>query len=288
MKQVVLIPNLQKDHALESTGVIAEKLHGFGATVAMHREYADTFSAYRMIRFYDCFDAMMDSCDAVITIGGDGTIIHAAKHAARHKKPLLGVNCGRLGFMAGLEMNETDKLSDLMEGKYEIERRMMLEVTVNKQSGRTRYAALNDAVISKGDLSRMVDLSVYHNGSHLCDYRADGVILSTPTGSTAYSLSAGGPVVDPLARAVLLTPICPHSLFARSILFGEKSKLLVRLGERQDREVYLTVDGENSIPLCGDDWVSVERAAQEVELIRLKPQQFYEVLTTKFLGRGMR
>lgn len=288
MKRVILIPNLQKQNAYQSTCRIAEKLFSLGAAIEMSQEYKDAFSSCSMIQFSKDLESIMDRCDVVVTIGGDGTIIHAAKHAARHKKPLLGINCGRLGFMAALEMNEIDCLSNLIEGKYEIERRMMLAVTVNKNGEIRKYNALNDAVISKGDLSRMVDLSVYHNGSHLCDYRSDGIILSTPTGSTAYSLSAGGPVVDPLAHAVLLTPICPHSLFSRSILFGEKSKLLVRLSERQTMEVYLTVDGESSIPLSGDDWVSVEKAGREVELIQLKPQQFYEVLTTKFLGRGTR
>ncbi len=287
MNRLVLIPNLQKDRAFESTKIIAEKLQRFGASVHMYEAHREDFAGCA-IQFEPDFDGMIERCDAVITVGGDGTIIHAAKHAARYGKPLLGVNCGRMGFMAGLEMDEIDRLSGLMQGKYEIERRMMLSVTVCKRGIRQQYDALNDAVVSKGDLSRMVDLSVSHNGSHLCDYRSDGIILSTPTGSTAYSLSAGGPVVDPMAKALLLTPICPHSLFSRSILFGADSVITVQLSERQTMEVYLTVDGEKSIPVASGDWVSVEKSRREAELIRIKPQRFYDVLTTKFLGREMR
>lgn len=282
---IALIPNLQKENALDYTKRVIAKLGELGIQVHMLGEFSKYFPM-PSISLYKKMEDMVPVCDMLITIGGDGTILHSAKYAAIFHKPLLGINCGRIGFMASLEMNELDELQRLLSNEYRVENRMMLSVVVDKQGDRQQYYALNDAVLSKGDLSHMVDLTVFYNDKKFCDYRADGIILSTPTGSTAYSLSAGGPVIDPLTDCILLTPISSYSLFSRSVLLNGSSKLRISPAKKQHAEVFLTVDGETSIRLETEDFVEVHRADLSVKLVQIKSQMFYDVLTSKLLGEG--
>ncbi len=220
--------------------------------------------------------------DLVVAIGGDGTIMHAAKCAASRDLPVLGINSGKLGFLAGLEVNETDRLQALFTGEYEIEERLLLDVTVD--GNEETHLAMNEAVVSRGALSRLVDLKVVSGGQDVMRYRADGVMIATPTGSTAYSLSAGGPVVDPSVEALLLTPICPHSLYARSYVFSAGTELTVR-PNAIDGNTFLTVDGEREISLQPGQAVTVRRSAMTAKLIRLKKQSFYDILNHKLINR---
>lgn len=285
--KIAILPNLNKENAHMYTVKIIQKLLELDAHILMFNKYKDYFNCEDIV-FYSDFFEMLTYCDAVLTIGGDGTIIHAAKHAALAGKPLLGINLGRIGFVAGLEMNELDRLQDLVAGHYKIEKRMMLLATVFSEKGQEQVYALNDAVISRGSLSRIIDLNVIYNESKMCQYRADGLILSTPTGSTAYALSAGGPVIEPRMRCMLLTPICAHSLFSRSVLFGEDTKLTVQAASKDvDCEIFLTIDGETSIQLSGSDSITIETAPIEVELIKLKDKDFYEVLNEKLSERRL-
>lgn len=227
-------------------------------------------------------DELMSAADAVVALGGDGTIIHTAKQAASFGKAVLGINCGRLGFTAGLEADELSQLSALIEGNYTVERRMMLDI----RAGRERYCALNEAVISRGALSRMIELKVHSGEEKVTSYSADGVIVATPTGSTAYSLSAGGPIVDPAVRCLLMTPICPHSLFARSYIFDEKARLSIRPGVMDgEADVLLTVDGEAGIPVPAGETISVTRCNADACLIKIKQMSFYDVLGKKLVDR---
>ncbi len=231
----------------------------------------------------DKIDTYIEQGDVVIAVGGDGTIIHTAKRAAAHQKAVLGINGGRLGFMAGLELNELDQLSRLTDGQYEIETRMMLHVRILRDGQPVHTTtALNEAVVSRGTLSRMLQLQIQNGDNPVITYHADGVILSTPTGSTAYSLSAGGPVIDPALNCLLMTPVCPHSLHARSYIFDRTAKLTA-LVEKEN--AILTVDGEESVTLQAGDVVLVENADREAKLIKLKPMAFYDVLTEKILNR---
>lgn len=283
---IAIMPNLQKNHAVDYTRRICEKLAGFGAHLSMLSEYGGLFSGVP-VEFHGGIGEMMRDCDVILTVGGDGTILHAAKYAVEFDKPLLGVNCGRLGFMAALEIDEIDALRRLIDGSYRVERRMLLDVAVNQEKrGTTHYYALNDVVAAKGSLPHMIDLSLEYNGRHFCDYRADGIILATPTGSTAYSFSAGGPVVDPQTDCILLTPICPHSLFSRSILFGESSRLCIRCTDRQTGPVRVAVDGDQILHIERGDFVEVKKADAHLKLIQVKSQLFYDVLTNKFSDRG--
>lgn len=229
-------------------------------------------------------DALLREADVALAFGGDGTMIHAAKHAARFNCPVLGVNCGHLGFMAGLEADELFRLSALMSGDYTVQTRMMLEVTLHSGADSRTFYALNEAVVSRGSLSRMIGLSVLSDDRPVVTYRADGMILATPTGSTAYSLSAGGPIIDPSVNCLLLTPICPHSLHARSYIFGADAALTVRpFGE--EREMFLTVDGEEGVAVSPTDTITVRRSDRVARMIQIKPAAFYDVLNQKLMDR---
>lgn len=227
---------------------------------------------------------LLERCDAVIALGGDGTIIHSAKHAAEAGKPILGINLGRLGFTAGLELSELDQIVNMLTGDYILERRMMLEASVVGADDGVTFKAnvMNDAVLSRGSLSRILDLSLCHNERSVLSYRADGLIFATPTGSTAYSLSAGGPVVDPQVKSIVVTPICPHSLTARPIIFSADSLLRASVAQKPPCEVFLTVDGERVVPLHEDESVRVRRSDTHVDFIIIKKQSFSEILKQKF------
>ena len=225
----------------------------------------------------------MASADLVISLGGDGTLIHVAKRAAALGKPVLGVNCGRLGYMTGMEAGELSRLSALIRGEYTVQSRMMLEATVESGAASKTFTALNEVVISRGSLSRMVELQVCCNGRKVASYRADGVIVATPTGSTAYSLSAGGPVVDPAVSCMLLTPICPHSLYTRPFIFDAGVTLSVAQLDRNP--LFLTVDGEEEIPLASSDRVTLRRSGVSASIIRLDSRAFHEVLEQKLTDR---
>lgn len=238
------------------------------------------------VQFCEDFYQGLAACDIVVAVGGDGTIIHAAKHAAMAGKPVLGINVGRLGFVAGLEADELEKLEGLVTGKYAVENRMLLQVDTALDDVHQTYYALNDAVISRGSLSRILDFKVLFNSANMCGYRADGLIFSTPTGSTAYSLSAGGPVIDPSMECILLTPICPHSLFARSYIFDEKARLSIRAGVMDgEADVLLTVDGESGIAVPAGETISVTRCDADACLIKIKQMSFYDVLGKKLVDR---
>ena len=283
--KILLIPNIDKPHAIQYTERTVEILSQLGITITMSDRLEPHFSD-RPIQFGEFF-ALLHGCDLVIAIGGDGTIIHCAKHAVEVGRPLLGINAGRLGFMAGLEFDELHKLSRLLTGEYTIDRRMMLRARHITPEGETSYLALNDVVVSRGSLSRIVDLSVTCNDRPVDAYRADGIILATPTGSTAYSLSAGGPMVEPSLDSISLTPICPHSLFARTILFAADRRLSIRADVAENEEVYITVDGQHGVPLRRQDELVIEKSDTAVELIDMNDRPFYEIIHHKLLGRTL-
>jgi len=224
--------------------------------------------------------------DVLVCFGGDGTILHAAKDALAHRIPVLGVNLGSVGFMAELESTELHLLTRLTQGKYRLEERMMLDVAVRRE-GRTVYRdlALNDAVITKGAVARIIELEVRADNNPIGRFSGDGIIVSTPTGSTAYSMSAGGPIVEPTAENLVVTPICPHALHARSYVLGGQRVAAVRLGKLSRKTAYLSVDGGRAFRLGGGDQVELRRSADKVRLVRLTNRSFYTVLEQK-LGRN--
>ena len=282
--KAAILPNLTKRDAKMRTTIIANRLTQLGARVMMHATMKPYFAGADILFYNDLEDLLID-CDVVIPVGGDGTIIHTARQAAEKGKPVLGINVGRVGYVAGLEVDELDRLRDLVQGNYQIENRMMLNISLFRDGKPVFYRALNDIVIARGALSRILDFSVSFNGNNICSYRADGLIFSTPTGSTAYSLAAGGPVIDPSMECIILTPICPHALFTRTVVFNPDAKLSVHARPNTDSEIFLTVDGENSLQIQPGEMMTVRRSSLSVGLIQLKKRDFYEVVTEKLAGR---
>lgn len=230
-------------------------------------------------------DSDFENCDFVIAYGGDGTILQAAKKASLYKKSVLGINGGRLGYTAGLETDELHLLNRLKTGEYKIDNRMILKIEVSSHD--KVYYCVNDAVVSRGALSRIVDVELLVGDNKLMNTRSDGVIISTPTGSTAYSLSAGGPILDPSINSLLITTVCPHSFFDRPIVINENEVIKIKGSQKGEKELYLTVDGEKSIELKNGDTVTVSKSDEFcASLIRIKDDSFMNILNKKFFNKG--
>ncbi len=288
--KLLIMPNLEKANTLRCAEGIKEHLGGH-CLLMYQKRYGQELSGLGDV-FSDDTCWLLGEADIVIAIGGDGTIIHAAKLAAEAGKPILGINSGHLGFTAGLEPEELGSITRLLCEPLPIERRMMLEVSVISPGGECRLCctAINDAVITRGSLARIITLDIAENDRPALSFRADGVIVSTPTGSTAYALSAGGPVIAPQINCIPATPICPHDLSSRTVIFSDSSRLTVTTGERRgcvaqdtpDSDIYLTVDGEISCPLSYGDRVEIARSPLDAQFIKLKSMGFSEILKAKF------
>ena len=225
--------------------------------------------------------------DMIIAFGGDGTILHLSKTAAHRDIPVLGVNLGSLGFMAELESKELSQLRDLCDGKYEIESHMMLDVSVQRD-GRVIYSnlALNEALIARGNISRVLRLQIFTEQGKLVDVAGDGVIVASPTGSTAYSLSAGGPVVEPTARNFIVSPICAHSVHANAYVLSPERVITVQTEKNSYKPVLLSVDGGRAFSLRSGDSIEVRRSKFDTKLVRLSKRSFCEILQKKMLMGG--
>ena len=286
MKNIALITNFNIYDKANAALTVAEELVKYGATVLLASINKDRI--FRMHKnkkeyVYLSLDELYREADAVIVLGGDGSLLDAARRAAPCGKPLLGINMGRLGFMSELEMSELSLLENLFTGNFELDRRAMLHITVKTSTGGTRAEsfALNDAVISNGSVARIVDLELYASGEPVTTYRADGVIVATPTGSTAYSMSAGGPIVDPELGCLCVTPICPHSLTARPMVFRDDAVIEIKNTCQREKMLFLTVDGKINFEIYRGDSVTVTRSAMSTALIRFKKSGFYNRLQSK-------
>ncbi len=229
----------------------------------------------------------LQQVDFVTAVGGDGTIMHAAKQAALFNKPVLGVNAGHVGFLAGMEPDEAGLLTALADGNYRVEERMLLEVMFTQNGQPVTALALNEVAVTRGGPARMLDIQV-RVGDHrqILSYRADGLLVATPTGSTAYSLSAGGPVLDPSIEGMVLTPLCPYSLQARSLVFAADHVLHISARCQAKVGVYVCVDGEDPLDVSGQE-ITVRRAVdRRVRLIRLKDDPFFIAYKNKIIDRS--
>ena len=280
--KITLIPNLTRSEAEDVTAGICGSLKKLGAQFCFFPEYKSDFEFTGADFLPE--DEALDGCDAVIAIGGDGSIIHAAKLAAVRHKPILGVNAGRLAFMAGLEDNELHLLSRLIEGDYTLDKRLMLKTNIIKDGEviESDYC-VNDCLITNEEKQRMTAIDVSLNSSRFNSYLCDGVLISTPTGSTAYSLSAGGPIVDPELESILLTPLCPHSLVDRSLIFRPDSVLTVNSAEGQT--LCISADGMAPVTIEQDCYAEVSRAEFTANFIRIKSDNFIDILYKKLAQR---
>jgi NAD+ kinase len=225
---------------------------------------------------------MFRRADAIVVLGGDGTFLATARHAGERSVPIVGVNLGSLGFLTEITAEElTATLAETLAGRAPIDRRCMLRAVVRRKAGREEpRQALNDVVLSRGSLGRVVDVEARIDGSTLASFKGDGVIVATPTGSTAYALSAGGPLVHPSVRVLVLSPICPHTLSVRPIVVDDRARLEFRLRSPED-ELLLTLDGQETVSVTQEDVVEIERSPHSACLVRSPRLSFFDLLRTK-------
>lgn len=283
MKRYLIITNFIKDKDLAITNYIKAYLEKAGA------------ACYTYLGS-DCIPEDQIPCDieCAIVLGGDGTILQAARALVQVRIPIIGVNMGTVGFLAETEKEDIDNTLDaLLEGRFTLEDRMMLSGQVYRENQPKQFfeaLAVNDVAICRSGLSRMVHLQIYVNEDLVDVYEADGVVISTPTGSTGYSLSAGGPVVFPKAPVMIITPVSPHSLTARSIVISSEDTVKVkvsRLRNSDKKEAFVTFDGQSGIQLNEGDMIKITKANQTTSLIKIKSVSFFEVLRGK-LGNSQR
>ena len=286
-KKIILCPNPNRDHGMVTTRAAEKILHEMGFRTVVCSPFRDQKEG--AFADYDVrpLPQEMKDADLMITFGGDGTILHLAKLAALNKVPVLGINMGGLGFVAELEKGELEVLRKLQDWDFEMEQRMMLDVSVIRE-GKQIYTnlGLNDAVIREGPISHVIHLKISSDGRHLADIAGDGVIISTPTGSTAYSLSAGGPVVEPVAQTMVVCPICTHNMRFSSYVLSPEHVLTVELERNGRKPVYLFVDESRAFPLKADDQVLVRRSKYAMKLVRLTEKSFCEIFAQKMLPGG--
>ena len=241
-----------------------------------------SFELPKDIRFHR-LDREIQNTELVICFGGDGTILHMAKTATRRNVPILGVNIGTMGFMAELESSELDQLARLANDDYTLDRRMMLDVVIQRDRDIIFHdIGVNDVASTKGAIARIAHLCVKCDGGQAMQCGGDGIIVATPTGSTAYSLSAGGPIVEPEASNILITPICAHDVMSRCMVASDKRTITVELVQNARRNAYLSVDGGKAIRLNMGDVTTIKKSNLETRLVRLKDRSFYDVVNMKF------
>ena len=284
MKHVILTPNPYRDKNFQTVRTAMRILNdaGIETKVCLPFEVDKSFDLPKDIRFHR-LDREIQNTELVICFGGDGTILHMAKTATRKNVPILGVNIGTLGFMAELESTELELLAKLANDEYTLDKRMMLDVIVQRDRDIIFHdIGLNDVVITKGAVARIAHLAVKCDGVEAMQCGGDGIIVATPTGSTAYSLSAGGPIVEPEARNILVTPICAHDVMSRCMVASDKRTITVELIQNARRNAYLSVDGGKSLRLNMGDVTTIKKSNLETKLLRLKQRSFYDVINMKF------
>lgn len=284
MKRIILASNPYRDPGFQTVRAAQKILQdaGLETRICLPFEVDRTFQLPKDIRF-SRLDREIHSADLVICFGGDGTILHMAKIATRHRIPILGVNIGTMGFIAELESSELSELKRIAEGDYTLDARMMLDVVVKREGNVIFHdIALNDAVVTKGAVARIVHLDVRCDGVQAMEFGGDGIVASTPTGSTGYSLSAGGPIVEPDARNFIITPICAHDVVSRCIVASDKRAITIQLAQNARRNAFLSVDGGKAFKIGVGDVVSVTCSKLETRLLRLKNRSFYDIVNNKF------
>lgn len=273
--KIGLIANLKKGNALNASKLAIKSFTDHGISVSIEKTLYEADDSFRDIEKYDLID-LIEKNDIIAVAGGDGTILRAVKSCAIKNKPVLGINIGKIGFLTEAEINELDITAEaLTNNKYTIEYRSMLSLV----SGQADIMALNEIVLLKEATARIINFDVYSEGSLIDRYNADGFIVSTPTGSTAYSLSAGGPVLSPAIKGLVLTPVCSHSLRNRSIVIGENETIEIEVNSQLPKAV-LIADG---IPVSKFDLTKIIITKHKIMagFIKIKPSDFYNKLLTK-------
>lgn len=286
MKRITLMPNPYRDRNFQITKTAEQILRQHGAEVRVclpfHVDRSHELPA--SLHFVTMEEALKD-CDLMVCFGGDGTILHAARLVGNRDIPMLGVNTGTMGFMAELESNELSLLPKVLEENLHLEERMMIHVAV-KRAGRVIYEdnALNDAVVTKGAVARVIGLTVSCDDVEAMHFDGDGLIISTPTGTTAYSMSAGGPIVEPTAKNIIVTPICAHAMGVRPLVLMQDRVVVAQVGRIGKRSAFLSVDGGKAFRLNAEDKVTVTASRRSIQLVKVKNVSYYGILNKKFQG----
>ena len=288
LKKVILCPNPYRDAQLRVAREAKRVLDEAGCPNVVCLPFRNQEKIEGFGLAIEPLQQELRGADLIVAFGGDGTILHLSKTAAHRDVPVLGVNLGSLGFMAELESKDLARLRDLCNGKYDVESRMMLDVNVLRD-GRVIYSnlALNEALIARGNVSRVIRLKISTEQGKLVDIAGDGVIVASPTGSTAYSLSAGGPVVEPTARNFIVSPICAHSVHANAYVLSPERVITVQTEKNSYKPVLLSVDGGRAFSLRSGDCVEVRRSKYDTKLVRLTKRSFCEILQKKMLMGGL-
>lgn len=280
---IYISPNPGKSQASEIALRAAQILLTHGASVLMCDTLRESCSTMGVTYLPQA--QCLEQADVILTIGGDGTILHEANLSLKYAKPILGINLGRCGFLATCEIGEMEtKLAAVARGEFQLDNRMLLYARVLGHDGWEGHA-LNDVVVTKGRLQQAIDFSIYCDDILVEHYRGDGVIVATPTGSTAYSLAAGGPILDSQTKGVVVTPICPHSLASPAMVFAQERKLNVCVGQVADDEVFISCDGEAGYPLKAGATAEIRLSDQIVKLITFGRADQFQAIDQKLRSR---
>jgi len=283
--KVVLCPNPDRDHGFSETVRAAELLRENGCAVSLclpgtENDWPEEVGGLKPAPLLQ----EINGADLLITFGGDGTLLHLARAVVGHSVPILGINLGRMGFLTDLERSELPSILRAVRGEGVLDRRIMLDLVLKRNDDCIRRDyALNDIVVH--GISRPIDVTVFTDERRVAGFSGDGLVISSPTGSTAYSMSAGGPVVDPQAENIILTPICVHELFARSFVMGPDKQVRVQVGDLSQKEAYLSIDGCDCFPLQTGDEITVKKSEHCVTLLRVSDRSFYDKLYAKLGGK---
>jgi len=279
--KAVIFPNFQKNNALETARSVCDILNKNEIEVYIDNNYINDFSDKPFVK-YGVFDKLAVNADFAIAIGGDGTILKCAKHIIGFDIKLLGINTGRLGFMSAIEYDQLQQLDALKTGNYTVSERMMLKAEVLTGNKKIVSEALNDVSVSSV-YSNICDFDISINENIIGSYRADGAVFSTPTGSTAYSLSAGGPIIEPEMNCIEMTLICPHSLFARPMIFSPDKKITFENSSGRNPDMYVSIDGNKPLELTYGSKVNITASEHKIKIIDIKRNTFYNSLNRKLM-----
>ncbi len=277
--KVFICANFKKEKSISTVNDVIAKLLSMQFVPMIDKAFSDIIVSDNVV--YDEFESLISSCDIILTVGGDGTIIKWGRYAAEYNKALLGINTGRLGFLTAIEHDELHKLDKLKENEYRISKRMLLSVSVKGSD--SSYIAVNDVVFSKTRYAKLPEFCVNVSGNEVTKIRADGIIFSTPTGSTAYSLAAGGPIISPDAKCIEFTPLCAHSLFGRPMIFSSDSEISVNFSAYEGSGVVFNVDGDDDLEFRESDTVIIRKSELELSLIEINGGGFYNAVHNKLM-----
>lgn len=284
MKKVVMTPNPYRDRNFKFANMAEKVLRdaGIETRICLAFDVDKSFELPSDVVLHDLTQELRDA-DLLICFGGDGTILHASKAATRLGVPILGVNIGTMGFMAEIETVDLKDLSRLATEDYTIEERMMLHVQAEHEGQIVlEEDALNDAVITKGAVARIIQMAVSCDDVEMMSFGGDGVIVCTPTGSTAYSMSAGGPIVEPTARNMIITPICAHDMRTKTVVTSAQHSIQVEIGRIGRKNAFLSVDGGRALRLNAGDKVTITNSRYTTKLVHLSKRSFFEIIKNKF------